>query len=128
MEAEKTNPFILYYLATAFALTIILYFLFQHASYDLAGKTCLQVTHQLQIEFKKNHSVYAATMDELTTLDKEIKNPRKPEETVAGIEPRCIDHFQLKVTHADESSFEAQINLPKQHIMKITEKGEVTKL
>jgi hypothetical protein len=127
MTAEKTNPFILYYLGTALVLTIALYFLFQYASYDLAGKTCLQVTHQLQAEFKKHHSTYAKTMDELTSLDKEIKNPRKPEEAISGIEPRCMDHFQLKVTHANESSFEAEIHLPR-HIMKITENGQVTKL
>lgn len=134
METEQKNrTFLFIYLSSALCLTIIMYFLFQHANTDLAGKTCLQVAHQLQTQFKNQNAVYASTLQQLQDLDRELKDPRKPEKAISGIDERCADFFKLEIVQAGAETFEAQVILSQkpdeaQNKLKITEKGEVTKL
>lgn len=127
MNIKVKENFVPIAIGFSFLLSVGLYFLFQYANNELAGKTCLIVTHQLQTKYKETKGSFTTNLEELKQFDSEIKNPRKPEEKVDGIDPRCADFFKLQITKADTETFEAMVTTQRSEL-RISESGEVTTL
>jgi hypothetical protein len=125
MKIQIKENFVFIWVSLSLLLSIGLYFLFQYSNNELAGKTCLIVTHQLQSRYKESQGSFTSDLDELKRLDAEIKNPRKPEEKIDGIDPRCVEHFKLHIVKADSTSFEARVITERSHLS-ISEKGQVS--
>lgn len=124
MNIKIKENFVLIWIGISLLLSIGLYFLFQYSNNELAGRTCLFVTHQLQAKYKESRGNFAADLAELKQFDAEIKNPRKPTEKIDGIDPRCVDYFKLRIVKADSAFFEAQVTTQRSQLS-ISETGEV---
>lgn len=113
-------------IAVTLVLAIAMYFVFQYANNDLAGKTCLQVVHQLQGKYVEEHGTYADTAEKLQFLDAKIVDAKKPNVVTNGIDARCSSYFNLKIVRADLDGFTAQISTDG-IVMTIDEMGLIIK-